>query len=130
MDDSQESAEAGGGLADASPGGGGVDEDIQREVTRRVAEARQAQGLTKSEFAARLGLSRQAYNGYEKGDTVFSIAQLFMVSDILNRPVTFFLGLDIGLTPDEEQLLAIYRKGRRRGMGDAILRVGRALAGD
>jgi hypothetical protein len=44
--------------------------------------------------------------------------------------VTYLLGLDSGLTPDEEQLLAIYRKGRGRGMGDAILRVSRALAGD
>jgi transcriptional regulator with XRE-family HTH domain len=125
MDDSQEQAEAEGGLAGELP-----DEAIQREVTRRVAEARQAQGLTKSEFAARLGLSRQAYNGYEKGETVFSVAQLFRVGEILNRPVTYFLGLDSGLTPEEEQLLAIYRKGRGRGMGDAILRVSRALAGD
>ena len=124
MDDSQEPGEVGGGMA-SEP-----DEAIQREVTRRVAEARQAEGLTKTEFAARLGLSKQAYNGYEKGETVFSVVQLFRVSEILNRPVTYFLGLDSGLTSDEEQLLAIYRKGRRRGMGDAILRVSRALAGD
>jgi transcriptional regulator with XRE-family HTH domain len=100
------------------------------EITQRVAAARQAAGMTKTEFAQRLGLSKQAYNGYEKGETPFSVVQLFRVAEVMNLPITHFLGLESELSQDEQHLVALYRKGQSRGMGDAILRTVKALSGE
>ena len=68
--------------------------------------------------------------GYAGGDPVNRIDPSGLYQIDMHYYMTYFLGLDSGLTSDEEQLLAIYRSGRNRGMGDAILRVSRALAGD
>ena len=99
-------------------------------ITRRIGAAREAARLTKTEFAGRLGLSKQAYNPYEKGDTPFTVQQLFRAADVLNLPITHFLGVDTGLSIEEEQLLELYRKGDAQGLGPTILRVTRALAGE
>lgn len=80
-----------------------------REITRRVIAARETAGLKQADLADRLGLSKQAYNPYEKNITPFTVQQLFQLSHILNRSVEYFLGLDTGLRPDEDQLLTIYR---------------------
>ena len=103
------------------------DETSDETITRRITAAREAAGLTKTEFASRLGLSKQAYNPYEKGDTAFSVQQLFRASRVLDRPITYFLGVESGLSAEEEHLVELYRKGLNKGIGDIILRVTRVL---
>jgi len=78
-------------------------------IIRRVKQARGIAGLSQNELGNHLGLSKAGYGHYERGRQPFSIEQLFKLSRILGRSVEHFLGLDNGLTEDEDALLATYR---------------------
>ncbi len=80
-----------------------------RRVTNKVIEAREKAGLNQAELADKLGLSRSGYNPYEKYESAFSVAMLFQLAPILGRSVGYFLGLDTGLTDDEDALLEAYK---------------------
>jgi transcriptional regulator with XRE-family HTH domain len=82
---------------------------LDRLVTERVIEAREAARLNKREFSERLGLADSSYSPYEAYKIPFTIDMIQRISRILGRPVEYFLGLDTGLTEDEDQLLASYR---------------------
>ena len=86
----------------------GIDH-TDRAIAKRVSQAREDAGLSKTEFASKLGLSKQGYQPYEQCISPYSVQQLFTAARVLNRPVEHFLGLDTDLSPDEEQLLALYR---------------------
>ena len=95
---------------------------LDRLVTERVIQAREAEGLNKREFSERLGLADSSYSPYEAYKIPFSIDMIQRISRILGRPVEYFLRLDTGLTEDEGQLLASYRaidseQGRRIALG-------------
>jgi transcriptional regulator with XRE-family HTH domain len=64
--------------------------------------------LTQDEVARHLGLTRAGYGHYEREDQPFTVDQLFQLSRILGKPITWFLGIDTGLREDQEELLAIY----------------------
>jgi transcriptional regulator with XRE-family HTH domain len=104
--------------------------DADRVVTERVIQAREAAGLSKTDLAAKLGLSKQGYQAYERYQVHFTVAQIFTIARIVGRPVEYFLGLDTGLTPDEERALSYYRAAREEGRGEITLRTLAALAGD
>jgi transcriptional regulator with XRE-family HTH domain len=99
-------------------------------VTERVIRAREEAGLTKTDLAEKLGLSKQGYNPYERFQVCFTVAQIFTVARVVGRPVEYFLGLDTGLTSDEERALSYYRAAREEGRGEITLRTLAALAGD
>ena len=99
----------------------------ERAITERVMRVREEAGMTKTEFAERLGLSKQGYQPYEKYEAPFSISHLFLVSRILGRPLEYFLGLDTGLTEDEGQLLASYRSTAADDVRAMILRAVRSM---
>jgi len=83
------------------------------EVARRVIDARERLGLTKTELAEKLGISKQAYTPYESLKTPYTLGQLEIVSRLTGLPLTHFLGLPsatTGLTPDETTMLAVFRR--------------------
>ncbi|MHB9033889.1 MAG: helix-turn-helix transcriptional regulator [Anaerolineae bacterium] len=79
------------------------------EVSRRVRQAREDAGLTQEDAAKALNLSVVGYGHYERATQPFGLEQLFQLSRILGKPVTWFLGLPSELDPDEDELLALYR---------------------
>lgn len=81
---------------------------LQRDIAKRVAAARVGNRMTKVELADALGLSKQGYNPYEQGKGTFTIEQLFKLARILGRSVEYFLGLDNGLTTEQDELLTLY----------------------
>jgi transcriptional regulator with XRE-family HTH domain len=93
----------------------------EQAITERVMRAREDLGMTKTEFAEKLGLSKQGYQPYEKYRAPFSISQLFQISRILERPVAYFLGLDTGLTGREERALMLFRLAEQAGYGDVVI---------
>lgn len=95
----------------------------EQEITRRVMQAREDVGMTKTDFAEKLGLSKQGYQPYEKFQAPFSAIQLFQVSHILGRSVEWFLGLPTELTADEQQVLALYRQAKELQRGIVALRI-------
>lgn len=78
-------------------------------AARRIKAARLAEGLTQAEIGDYLGLGRDAVSKIENGYALLSLRHLEKLAKILNRPITYFLDIDIGLSSEEERVLAIYR---------------------
>jgi len=87
------------------------EELFKRAVASRVREAREAMDprMSQEEVGRRLGLSKVGYGHYERGTHTFTVWQLKQLADIFGRSVEHFLGMKTDLTPDEDELLAIYR---------------------
>ena len=96
-------------------------ENINRAVAERVIRAREEAGLQKNELAEHLGLSKSGYTSYEKFEVPFTVEQLFQLERVLERPVSYFLGLPTDLTSDEEQLLTAYRQIPQKAARKAAL---------
>jgi transcriptional regulator with XRE-family HTH domain len=60
------------------------------EVGRRIAQARNAAGLTQEELANRLGVTRRSVQGYEAG-RVAPFRHLDLLSELLGRSTSWFL---------------------------------------
>jgi transcriptional regulator with XRE-family HTH domain len=103
---------------------------FDRIITDRVIQERESARMTKTDLAARLGLTKQGYAHYEKHEATFSIEQIFSISRVLGRSVEYFLGLDNGLTPAEDKALAAYRRAESGGQGELALRLLDAVAGE
>ena len=61
------------------------------EFGRRVGQARKAAGITQSDLAAAIGLDRTAVSKIESGTRRIDSLELAKISDILRRPVSWFL---------------------------------------
>ncbi len=79
-------------------------------ICKRVRTARKAAGLSQEEVAAQLNLTPAGYGHYERGRQPFSIEMLTRLARVLDRPLEHFLGLQMGLTLEEEQLVAAFRE--------------------
>ncbi len=93
----------------------------------RVQAARKETGLSQEDLGRRLGLSKGGYGQYERGLHPFTADQLFQLASILDRSVQYFLGLDNGLTPDEDRMLSLYRRARAMGLEDLFTRMAEAI---
>lgn len=59
-------------------------------VPKRIREARLARGLTATELANAVGVSRQAISKYELGSSEPSITVLLAIANTLSMPISFF----------------------------------------
>lgn len=84
--------------------------ELGKLAAQRIREAREAAGLTQAELGDALGISGNAVTKIENGRSTLGLQHLEQLPKILNRPIEYFLGLDTGMTPDEEELLALYRR--------------------
>lgn len=91
------------------PKGDNVVTKLEEQITQRVISARLTASLSRQDVGERLNLGEQSYGHYERGRYAFTVEQLFQLSRILGKPVTWFLGLPSELDPDEDELLALYR---------------------
>jgi transcriptional regulator with XRE-family HTH domain len=64
------------------------------EVGRRIRARRLERGLSQTELGAKLGVTFQQIQKYEKGSNSVSSGRLGQISDILEVPITFFYGSD------------------------------------
>jgi len=78
-------------------------------IAQRIKAARKAAHLTQQDVADRLGMSDVGFGDIERGKSQPNIEYLFQLSSILGRSVEHLLGLDNGLSADEDELLARYR---------------------
>jgi len=104
---------------------------IEEEVTRRVIRVRELLDFNKSEFAAKLGLSKQAYQPYENFVRPFSVDQLQTISHFTGYSLTYFLGQPTGgitLDQDEVELLTAFREIKNHDLRQMAVRMVRAVA--
>ena len=67
------------------------------------------QAATQDAVGECLGLSEVGYGHYDRARQPFTVEQLFKLSRLLGRSVEHFLGLNNGLTAEEDRLLAMFR---------------------
>jgi transcriptional regulator with XRE-family HTH domain len=103
---------------------------INELIGLRVQTARKAAGLSQEDVGRRLGLSQNGYGQYEHGRHSFTVEQMFQLAAILNHSIEYFIGLDRGLAPDEEQMLALYRHARTMGLDDLAMKLIAAVVGE
>lgn len=60
-------------------------QDIKQQVGQMLKEARKAQGLTQEEFGSKLGISKAAYNRYEKGQQNLTLETLSRIGQVLSK---------------------------------------------
>jgi transcriptional regulator with XRE-family HTH domain len=70
-----------------------------KKLGKRIQHAREEAGLSQEQLAAILGCSQPTLSNYEKGKSRIYLTQLQKVSEILNRPVQYFLE---AMEPSEE----------------------------
>lgn len=68
-----------------------VEPELERRLGRRIREARKARGITLKVLAARLGVSYQQVQKYEKGDNRISVSTLLLISRVLGVPAIALL---------------------------------------
>lgn len=64
------------------------------EVGRRIRARRLERGLSQTQLGAKLGVTFQQIQKYEKGSNGVSSGRLGQISDIFEVPITFFYGSD------------------------------------
>ncbi len=69
------------------------EEDLNKEIGKRLREAREKTGLSQAQFAKELGYeSATAVSLIEAGERRFKMEDLQKAADVLHRPIGYFLG--------------------------------------
>ena len=92
-------------------------------VGQRIAKAREFLGLTQAVVAEKLGLARTTQVAIEQGRRPVSVAELYKYSEVLSRPLDYFLGLGrvgegrlpAALPADGGEARRLRRRARRAG---------------
>ena len=85
---------------------------FRQKVGARIRMAREAAGLDRDQLAARLGISRFMISSYERGSRGFPPELYPALCLILDRPVTYFLGMKAapGFSPDASTVATLFDK--------------------
>jgi transcriptional regulator with XRE-family HTH domain len=83
--------------------------DVHEAIARRMKIARERGGLSQREVGEAINMSGVNYGDMERGRVQINIEHLFKLAPVLGVSVAFLLGLDTGLSPEEDQLVALYR---------------------
>ena len=82
---------------------------LEQEISRRARLAREEAGLSQADVSKLLGMERSGYGHYERGRLAWRIDILEQLSQILGKPLEYFLGIDTELSEDEAELVHMYR---------------------
>lgn len=95
-------------------------------IGSRIRMARKEAGLTQAEVGEKIERTQGIINKMETGEIGATLENLYNLADVLNRPVTFFLGLEVGdLDQDEAEVVDTYRslpEGLPKQQGRKMLR--------
>jgi transcriptional regulator with XRE-family HTH domain len=75
-----------------------------KEIGRRIAQARNIKGLRQEDLAPLIGVSTRSIQGYELGE-VSPYKHLRAISEVLGRPVEWFLHGDEPIDPERFEAL-------------------------
>lgn len=77
---------------------------MEKELSGRIAELREARGLTQSRLAARMGTSQSAISQIEAGERVPSFATLVELAKALEVDMGVLLGMEPQELSDDERI--------------------------
>ena len=101
---------------------------LKRKIGTRLRQAREDKRLTQEEVADLLGLTDVGYGAYERGQRLIPVDFLVKLTGILDRSVNYFLDSPApnGLTPEEEELVKLYRTASDSAIKTSLMRIARA----
>lgn len=95
--------------------------NFNRILAARLKSARDDMRLSQAEVAECLGLNQSAYAHIETGRNALKIEHLVKLSQVLYKPVSYFLGLPSGdLSDNEAELLHLYRQLSKQSRSDIM----------
>src|SRR5512136_472668 len=100
---------------------GAMVSQVEQRIIDRVVRARQDVDLSRKNVAKALGIEEQSYGHYERGRFAFTIEQLLILSRVLRRPVTWFLGISSDLSNEEERLVHLWRMTSNKDIRHIVL---------
>ncbi len=111
------------------------------DIGNLIRTYRLKKGISQMELGERIGVSYQQIQKYEKGISSLSIERLRQISKELDIPIENFLKKDSftlsepareykRLTPEEEELLNIFRRLKSKTLRRSLLVFLKELAGD
>lgn len=103
---------------------------LARTIGVRIRTAREKAGLSQRELGDRVGLSHVGLGDLERGKNLANIAHLIELSSVLGRSVEHFLGIDNGLTDEEDELVTLFRSIDDQRLRRSLLASARLLAED
>ena len=82
---------------------------MEKEISKRIKEARISKGLTQQDIADHLGKTAAAISDLERGRVQVSAIDLYKISEKLNTPIEYFFGEILG--PETAQkIISIARR--------------------
>ena len=89
------------------------------EIVQRIKEARQKRNMTQQDLANQLGKTAAAISDMERGKVQVSASELSIIADLLNTPVEYFFGEELG---DQyiNDLVTLLRKEEPEGRAKSI----------
>jgi len=97
----------------------------ERGIIQRVRAARHDMHLSQEQVATHLGITKAGYGHYEREAQPFAVEQLFILSELLGRPLAYFLGLESDLSDEEGELLQLWRSIRDDRIRSLLLNMAR-----
>lgn len=88
-------------------------EKIDTIIGMRIHELRISMGLSRQQLAAKIGVTHQQLQKYEKGTNRISAGRLVAIAQALNKPVSFFFDdvengdKDSNMLPTQHQRMCI-----------------------
>ena len=83
-------------------------------IGQKLQKAREEAGMSQEELAKRIGCSQAALSYYELGKRRLYVADLEKISNILNRPLTYFLENKEEFELDQSDLRNIFKEAYMR----------------
>jgi transcriptional regulator with XRE-family HTH domain len=90
-----------------------------KEIVRRVKEARRNRDMTQQDLAKPLGKTASAVSDMERGKVQVSASELSIIADTLNTPIEYFYGEEVG---DQyiSDIVSLVRKENPEGRANSL----------
>ena len=93
----------------------------EKALAERIQRARNEAGLSQEELGTRLGIEQSTVSKIETGISEIGAIRLVRIATVLGRPVTWFLGLDTGLSDEESTVLHLWRQIETRALREQAM---------
>jgi transcriptional regulator with XRE-family HTH domain len=82
---------------------------MNETIVKKIKDARIERGLTQKDLADHLDKTAAAISDLERGKVQVSASDLYKIAELLNKPIEYFYGEDLG-GKDIEDMVAIMQK--------------------
>ena len=82
---------------------------MNETIMQQIRAARSERGLSQKDLADHLGKTQATISDWERGKTQISASELYQIAELLNKPIEYFFGENIG-DKEIQDIVAVLRK--------------------